>query len=117
MVCSSSDGAIQGEVFGALVTTVTGQPTNGQGTGAQDGRSRLSDSSTGSSEARSEQEREMQAKDRENALVLVNELLKNTGDELSVFRRGILEDLMRGPQSPEGAQELMTRAQSEDQAE
>lgn len=39
------------------------------------------------------------------------------GDELSVIRRSILEELMRGPQSPEGAQELITRAQSEDQTE
>lgn len=36
------------------------------------------------------------------------------GNELSVIRRSVLEDLMRGPQSPEGAQELMTRAQSEE---
>ncbi|KAL8837183.1 MAG: hypothetical protein Q9170_002645 [Blastenia crenularia] len=69
----------QMEVFGALVTAITGQPTNGH-TGTTERRStgpRLSDSSSGS-ETRSEREREMQAKDRENALVLVNELLRNT---------------------------------------
>lgn len=73
-----SEALQQMEVFGALVTTITGQPTNGRGTSSEDRRNRLSDSSTGSSETRSEQERDMQAKDRENALVLVNELLKNT---------------------------------------
>ncbi|KAL8752566.1 MAG: hypothetical protein Q9184_005685 [Pyrenodesmia sp. 2 TL-2023] len=98
----------QMEVFGALVSTVTGQAINGHGN---------PNTSSTDSEPPSEQERDMQAKDRENALVLINELLKNTGDEMSVIRRSILEDLMRGPQSPEGAQELMTRAQSEDGAE
>ncbi|KAL8934806.1 MAG: hypothetical protein Q9216_005722 [Gyalolechia sp. 2 TL-2023] len=75
-----SEALQQMEVFGALVTTITGQPTNGQATTTQEPRNRLSDnsSSSSSSETRSNQEREMQAKDRENALVLVNELLQNT---------------------------------------
>ncbi|KAI4169062.1 MAG: hypothetical protein LQ348_007362 [Seirophora lacunosa] len=110
----------QMEVFGALVTTITGQSTNGHGSPSAQQRSNTGNTSrsgSNSSDTRSEQEREMQAKDRENALVLVNELLKNTGDEVSVIRRSILEDLMHGPQSPAGAQELMTRAESEDRAE
>lgn len=77
-----SEALQQMEVFGALVTTITGQPTNGQTTSTPErprtGSTRLSGGSSSGSEVRSEQEREMQAKDRENALVLVNELLKNT---------------------------------------
>ncbi|KAI4125694.1 MAG: hypothetical protein LQ338_004122 [Usnochroma carphineum] len=108
----------QMEVFGALVTTITGQSINGQSvspTAERPNTSNTSSSGSGSGTRRpsSEPEGEMQARDRENALVLVNEMLRNTGDELSVIRRSILEDLMRGPQSPKGAQELMTRAQSE----
>ncbi|KAL9602780.1 MAG: hypothetical protein Q9219_001623 [cf. Caloplaca sp. 3 TL-2023] len=73
-----SEALQQMEVFGALVTTITGQPTNGQAFERGDtSNTRLSGSSTGS-ETRSEQEVEMQAKDRENALVLVSEMLKNT---------------------------------------
>lgn len=72
-----SEALQQMEIFGALVTTITGQPANGQAPNIQERQNRLSHSSSGS-ETRSEQEREMQAKDRENALVLVNELLKNT---------------------------------------
>ncbi|KAI4110370.1 MAG: hypothetical protein LQ345_007022 [Seirophora villosa] len=110
----------QMEVFGALVTTITGQSTNGHSSPSAQQRSNTGNTSRSGSnsiDTRSEQEREMQAKDRENALVLVNELLKNTGDEVSVIRRSILQDLMHGPQSPAGAQELMTRAESEDRAE
>ncbi|KAL8933753.1 MAG: hypothetical protein Q9211_005605 [Gyalolechia sp. 1 TL-2023] len=85
-----SEALQQMEVFGALVTTITGQPTNGPDPSAQERQNRLSDSSGGgggggSGEIRSEQEREMQAKDRENALVLVNELLKNTVRITSLF--------------------------------
>lgn len=36
------------------------------------------------------------------------------GDEMSVIRRSVLEDLLRRPQSQTGAQDLMTRAQSEE---
>lgn len=72
----------QMEVFGALVTTITGQPTNGHGSPTNQRPTTGNTSSSGSgSDARrpsSEQERDMQTKDRENALVLVNELLKNT---------------------------------------
>ncbi|KAL9047130.1 MAG: hypothetical protein Q9206_006892 [Seirophora lacunosa] len=71
----------QMEVFGALVTTITGQSTNGHGSPSAQQRSNTGNTSrsgSNSSDTRSEQEREMQAKDRENALVLVNELLKNT---------------------------------------
>ena len=77
-----SEALQQMEVFGALVATITGQPTNGQHNNTperpQTSNTRLSGGSSSSSDTRSEQEREMQAKDRENALVLVNELLKNT---------------------------------------
>ncbi len=68
----------QMEVFGALVSTVTGQSINGQGSsGGNNGNGGNGNSETGA-EQQQEQQREMQAKDRENALVLVNELLKNT---------------------------------------
>lgn len=66
----------QMEVFGALVSTVTGQSINGHGLSTQ--RPNTGNTSSTDSETRSEQERDMQAKDRENALVLINELLKNT---------------------------------------
>ncbi|KAL8972628.1 MAG: hypothetical protein Q9197_002701 [Variospora fuerteventurae] len=73
----------QMEVFGALVTTITGQSINGHGSPASSStqqRPNTGNTSSGGSgsDTRSEQEREMQVKDRENALVLVNELLKNT---------------------------------------
>ena len=70
----------QVEVFGALVTTITGQSTNGgelQVGGVEGADSERPDSGSSGSGNRSEQEREMQAKDRENALVLVSKLLEN----------------------------------------
>ncbi|CZR61224.1 uncharacterized protein PAC_11120 [Phialocephala subalpina] len=39
---------------------------------------------------------EMARIDRENALVLINELLKNRGSEMAVMRRTLFEDLLRG---------------------
>jgi hypothetical protein len=39
---------------------------------------------------------ELQRIDRENALVLVSELLKNRGSEMAVMRRALLEDLLKG---------------------
>ncbi|KAI9640853.1 hypothetical protein NHQ30_010694 [Ciborinia camelliae] len=39
---------------------------------------------------------EMARIDRENALVLVSELLKNRGDEMAVMRRTLFEDLIKG---------------------
>lgn len=42
------------------------------------------------------QEAEMARIDRENALVLINELLKNRGDEMAVMRRTMFEDLLKG---------------------
>lgn len=84
-----SDVFQQLETFGILVSTITGQSTTGAGVLAANtttGHSRdNSDSSSGSSGVRSEQEREMQAKDRENALVLVNELLTNSVRVDSIF--------------------------------
>lgn len=53
------------EVFGVLVSTITGQPTNGNP---------LADTGNDGGSGNDE----MRAKDRENALVLVNELLKNS---------------------------------------
>lgn len=41
-------------------------------------------------------EARMQQIDRENALVLVSELLKNRGSEMASMRRGVFEDLLRG---------------------
>jgi len=34
--------------------------------------------------------------DRENALVMVNELLKNMGGQMAVMRKTLFEDLLRG---------------------
>ncbi|KAL8807113.1 MAG: hypothetical protein Q9200_004808 [Gallowayella weberi] len=99
------------EVFSVLVTAITGQSTNGTEHPAS---VHTTTNDTSGSNGSPEQIREMEAKDRENALVLVNELLRHTGTEVSVIRRSILEDLMRGPQSVEGVQDLMTRAQSEE---
>ncbi|KAL8687686.1 MAG: hypothetical protein Q9218_006210 [Villophora microphyllina] len=75
-----SDVFQQLETFGILVSTITGQSTNGSGVPAGTiGHTRDdSGSSSGSSGNRSEQEREMAEKDRENALVLVNELLQHS---------------------------------------
>ena len=42
------------------------------------------------------QEAEMARIDRENALVLINELLKNRGNEMAVMRRTLFEDLLKG---------------------
>jgi hypothetical protein len=39
---------------------------------------------------------EMARVDRENALVLVNQLLKNRGSEMAVMRRTLFEDLLKG---------------------
>jgi hypothetical protein len=39
---------------------------------------------------------EMARVDRENALVLVNQLLKNRGTEMAVMRRTLFEDLLKG---------------------
>lgn len=39
---------------------------------------------------------EMNRLDRENALVLVNEMLKNRGTEMAVMRRATFEDLLKG---------------------
>jgi hypothetical protein len=39
---------------------------------------------------------EMARIDRENALVLITELLKNRGDEMAVMRKSLLEDLLKG---------------------
>ena len=85
----------QVEVFGALVSTITGQHINGGDARApQPGEadSHRPDSGSSGSETRSEQAQEMQLKDRENALVLVNELLKNRVRMNFVFC-DILQDL------------------------
>lgn len=42
------------------------------------------------------QEAEMARIDRENALVLISELLKNRGSEMAVMRRTLFEDLLKG---------------------
>jgi hypothetical protein len=39
---------------------------------------------------------DMKRKDRENALVLVNGLLKNQGEDMAMLRRTMLEDLLKG---------------------
>ena len=86
LMARSKEGSIavsnvlqQLEVFGILITTITGQPTNGH---------QPADDNNNNNSASNEQ---MRTKDRENALVLVNELLKNSVrlDFLfvSIFRR------------------------------
>ncbi|KAL8715111.1 MAG: hypothetical protein Q9220_001068 [cf. Caloplaca sp. 1 TL-2023] len=66
------------ELFGMLVSTITGQPTNGgPARPITADRPNTGSTSSSSNSNRSEQEREMQIKDRENALVLVNELLRH----------------------------------------
>lgn len=77
------------EVFGVLVTTITGQSTNGSERRAS-GPTTMSDNSD--SDSRPEQVEEMKAKDRENALVLVNELLRHTV-RLDFLLVGILRQL------------------------
>ncbi|KAL8842957.1 MAG: hypothetical protein Q9176_002260 [Flavoplaca citrina] len=101
------------EAFGVLVSTITGQsPTSERpATG-----NTMSSESNGSDRS-PEQAQKMKDKDRENALVLVNELLRHTGDNLSDIRRSVLQDLLNGPQSPGRAEELMTRAKSEERQE
>ena len=42
------------------------------------------------------QEAEMARIDRENALVLISEMLKNRGSEMSLMRRTLFEDLLKG---------------------
>lgn len=39
---------------------------------------------------------EMARIDRENALVLISELLKNRGNDMAVMRRTLFEDLLKG---------------------
>ncbi|KAL8765299.1 MAG: hypothetical protein Q9209_007574 [Squamulea sp. 1 TL-2023] len=98
------------EVFGVLVSTITGQSATSTERPTTAMTSVSDSSGNGNGSDRSpEQVQEMKVKDRENALVL--------GDNLSDIRRSVLEDLLRGPQSPEHAQELMTRAQSEERLE
>lgn len=69
----------QVEVFGALVETITGQPLVA---GTEDSHPAIEDdtdaSPSESGETRSEQESEIRTRNRENAMVLVNELLKNS---------------------------------------
>ncbi|KAL8658595.1 MAG: hypothetical protein Q9226_000885 [Calogaya cf. arnoldii] len=98
------------ETFGVLVSTITGQSP----TSERPATCNTMSSDSNGSDRSPEQVQNMKDKDRENALVLVNELLRHTGDNLSDIRRSVLEDLMRGPQSPERAQQLMTRAKSEE---
>lgn len=71
----------QVEVFGALVETVTGQPigmaNRYSAATAEAGASTLIPEH-GEATVRPDQETEMKARDRENAMVLINELLKNS---------------------------------------
>lgn len=71
----------QVEVFGALVETVTGQPiavsTESASTATEEDDDFLMPESARTGRG-TEQEREMQRRNRENAMVLINELLKNS---------------------------------------
>ncbi|KAF7879080.1 hypothetical protein EAF04_000280 [Stromatinia cepivora] len=53
---------------------------------------------------------EMARIDRENALVLVSELLKNRGSEMAVMRRTLFEDLLKG-----GGELVMTYREAKDE--
>ena len=68
----------QVEIFGALVETITGQPL---AVGTEETHSTIEADTEAlqleSGETRSEQETEIRARNRENAMVLVNELLRN----------------------------------------
>lgn len=71
----------QVEVFGALVETVTGQSialsTGSASTAIEEHDDFLTPESARTGRG-TEQEREMQRRNRENAMVLINELLKNS---------------------------------------
>ncbi|MCJ1467634.1 hypothetical protein MMC07_006259 [Pseudocyphellaria aurata] len=103
------------EVFGALVETVTGRPiaagTEEIGSVAQADIGTLP-AEPSESEAGSGQGAEMTARNRENAMVLINELLKNSGDSISDIRRNVLEDLLTRRRSNLSFQELMMRVRS-----
>jgi hypothetical protein len=53
-------------------------------------------SSAGGGSAMSAKEAEMARIDRENALVLVSELLRHRGSEMAAIRRSVFEDLLKG---------------------
>ena len=80
------------EVFGALVETVTGQPiavtTETAGAATEADPSMLTPEPGGTG-IRPEQEVEMKVRNRENAMVLINELLKNS------VRLGFLDSSIR----------------------
>lgn len=84
----------------ATATTSAPAPPSSESLSSQ--LSELAGKENGEEEARPEpvmppaQAKEMARIDRENALVLVSELLKNRGNEMAVLRRTLFEDLLRG---------------------
>lgn len=66
------------EVFGALVEIITGQPIAGEVGSSSAAAEPESGSEPSDPGARAEQQEEMRIRDRENAMVLINELLKNS---------------------------------------
>ncbi|MCJ1385993.1 hypothetical protein MMC17_009118 [Xylographa soralifera] len=89
----------QVEVFGALEATIHGDSTLiaalfsspvAATSGAEESPESIERKPSADHEA------EMRAKDRENAMVLVNELLKNRGDDMPDIRRSVFEDLLNG---------------------
>ncbi|MCJ1321845.1 hypothetical protein MMC15_007190 [Xylographa vitiligo] len=89
----------QVEVFGALEATIYGDSTLivalSSGPVAVTSNAAESPESI-ESKPSAEHEAEMRSKDRENAMVLVNELLKNRGDDMPDVRRSVFEDLLNG---------------------
>ncbi|KAI9881301.1 MAG: hypothetical protein M1830_005588 [Pleopsidium flavum] len=106
------------EVFRPLVETITGKTiARGREYGAlQDitNQGELVDDveDLEAREGETEQERQMRARDRDNTLVLVSELLRNRGEEMAIIRRGVFEDLLQGRNLHLSYRELMNRAQA-----
>ncbi|KAL9121312.1 MAG: hypothetical protein Q9187_002135 [Circinaria calcarea] len=101
------------ELFGALEQTIRGQSS------LAGARSHVGNSAVVSEGMpsvnftdpvpRLDQEEDMRLKDRENAMVLVHELIRNRGDSMSDIRRSVLEDLIQGRNSSLSTQEMMIR--------
>ncbi|MCJ1410739.1 hypothetical protein MMC19_004825 [Ptychographa xylographoides] len=85
----------QVEVFGGLEASIRGQSslltTNLSESYSDPGSPDLSEGRT-----TSERRADMQTKDRENAMVMVSEILRNRGQNMSEVRRSVFEDLLNG---------------------
>ncbi|KAI9820212.1 MAG: hypothetical protein M1827_005834 [Pycnora praestabilis] len=92
------------DVFRPLVETVTGRSFVG---GSSEEDAALEEPQTPGDESQTE----MMKRDRENALVLISELLRHKGDEMAIMRREVFEDLLQGRETIQFSyQELISRA-------